>query len=90
MCENSDFTMKLKEINVELSGTSQRYINKCCESESDGKIDGFGAGYCKHRGGVTIAIWCYAVVCHWVCSVCQGRVQIGWGWSSSLVRIAVW
>jgi hypothetical protein len=39
------------EINVELSGNSERYVNECCESESDGKIDGFGAGCCKRRGG---------------------------------------
>jgi hypothetical protein len=52
MRKNSDFTMKINEINLELSGTSQRYINECCESESDGKIDGFSAGYCKCRGGV--------------------------------------
>jgi hypothetical protein len=51
MGENSDFTMKINEINVELSGNSQRYVNECCESESDGKIDGFGAGCCKCRGG---------------------------------------
>jgi hypothetical protein len=49
--ENSDFTMKLNEINVELSGNSPRYINECCESESDGKIDSFSAGCCKCRGG---------------------------------------
>jgi hypothetical protein len=41
MHENSDFATKINEINVELSGNSQRYINECCESESDGKIDGF-------------------------------------------------
>jgi hypothetical protein len=51
MCENSDFATKLNEINVELSGNSQRYINECCESELDGKIDSFSAGYCKCRGG---------------------------------------
>jgi hypothetical protein len=28
---------------VKLSGNSQRYVTKCCESESDGIIDGFGA-----------------------------------------------
>jgi hypothetical protein len=43
MRENSDFVMKINEINVELSGNSQRYVNECCESESDGKFDGFGA-----------------------------------------------
>jgi hypothetical protein len=32
---------KINEIYVELSGNSQRYVNECCESESDGKIDGF-------------------------------------------------
>jgi hypothetical protein len=41
--ENSDFATKITEINVELSGNSQRYVNECCESESDGKIEGFGA-----------------------------------------------
>jgi hypothetical protein len=51
MHENFDFVMKINEINIELSGNSQRYINECCESESDGKIDGFGATYCKRRGG---------------------------------------
>jgi hypothetical protein len=35
--------MKINEINVELSGNSQRYVYECCESESDGNIDGFGA-----------------------------------------------
>jgi hypothetical protein len=49
--ENSDFAMDINEINVELSENSQRYVNECCESESDGKIDGFGAGCCKRRGG---------------------------------------
>jgi hypothetical protein len=43
MHENSDFKTEINEINVELSGNSQRYVNECCESESDGKIDGFGA-----------------------------------------------
>jgi hypothetical protein len=57
MREYSDFMTKINEINVELSGHSQRYINECCESESDGKIDGFSTGCCKRRGGVTIAIW---------------------------------
>jgi hypothetical protein len=51
MRENSDFAMKINEINVELSENSLRYVNECCESESDGKIDGFGAGCCKRRGG---------------------------------------
>jgi hypothetical protein len=64
MCENSDFAMKINEINVELSGRSQRYMNECCESESDGKIDGFGAGCCKRRGGVAVAIWCYSSCWH--------------------------
>jgi hypothetical protein len=41
MHENSDFMTKINEINVELSGNLQRYVNECCESESDGKIDGF-------------------------------------------------
>jgi hypothetical protein len=58
MHENSDFAMKINEINVELSGNSQRYVNECCESESDGIIDVFGAGCCKRRGGVAIAMWC--------------------------------
>jgi hypothetical protein len=39
MHENSDFMTAINEIYIELSGHSQRYINKCCESESDGKID---------------------------------------------------
>jgi hypothetical protein len=56
--ENSDFATKINEINVELSGNSQGYVNKCCESESDGIIDGFGAGCCKRRGGVAVAVWC--------------------------------
>jgi hypothetical protein len=47
MRENSDCVTKINEINVELSGNSQRYVNECCESESDGKIDGFSAGCCK-------------------------------------------
>jgi hypothetical protein len=58
MCENSDFTTEINEINVELSGNSQRYVNECCESESNGNIDGFSAGYCKRRGGVAVAMWC--------------------------------
>jgi hypothetical protein len=58
MHENSDFATNINEINVELSGNSQRYINECCESESHGRIDGFGACCCKHRGGVTVALWC--------------------------------
>jgi hypothetical protein len=51
MCKNSDFATKINEINVELSGNSQRYMNECCESEFDGKFDGFSAGCCKYRGG---------------------------------------
>jgi hypothetical protein len=47
---------KINEINIELSGNSQRYVNECCESESDRKIDGFAAHCCRHRGGVAIAI----------------------------------
>jgi hypothetical protein len=47
MHENSDVTMKINEINVELSGNSQRYVNECCKSESNRKIDGVSAGYCK-------------------------------------------
>jgi hypothetical protein len=43
MRENSDFTTKINEIDVELSGNSQRYVNEYCESESDGKTDGFAA-----------------------------------------------
>jgi hypothetical protein len=56
MRENSDSAMKITEINVELSGNSQRYVIECCKSESDGIIDGFGARFCKHRGGVTIVL----------------------------------
>jgi hypothetical protein len=63
MRENSDFATKINEINVELSGNSQRYINECCESESDGKIDAFGAGCCKRRGGVAVAMWCVYATC---------------------------
>jgi hypothetical protein len=41
MRQNSDFVTKISEINVELSGNSQRSVNECCESESDdGKVDG--------------------------------------------------
>jgi hypothetical protein len=58
MRENCDFATKIYEINGELSENSQRYINECCESESDGKIDGFGAGCCKRSGGVAVAMWC--------------------------------
>jgi hypothetical protein len=46
----------INEINVQLSENFQRYVNECCKSESDGKIDGFSTSYCKYRGGVTIAI----------------------------------
>jgi hypothetical protein len=58
MRENSDFATKINEINVELSENFQRYVNECCESEFDGKSDGFGAGCCKRRGGVAVAMWC--------------------------------
>jgi hypothetical protein len=51
--ENYDFIMDINEINVELSETFQRYVNECCESESDGNINGFNTGYCKHRGGAS-------------------------------------
>jgi hypothetical protein len=61
MRENSDFATKINEINVELSENFQRYINECCESEFDGKSDGFGAGCCKRRGG--------GRRCHVVCIV---------------------
>jgi hypothetical protein len=50
--------MGINEINVELSENVQRYVNECCESESDGKIDSFDAGCCKCRGGVAVAVWC--------------------------------
>jgi hypothetical protein len=50
-CENSDFVTDINEINVELSENFQRYIIEYCESEFDGKIDGFHAGCCKCRGG---------------------------------------
>jgi hypothetical protein len=62
MHENSDFATKINEIYVELSENSQRYVNECCESESDGKIDGFGAGCCKCSGGVAVAVWFDRVV----------------------------
>jgi hypothetical protein len=54
--------MKVNKINVELSGNSQRYINEHCESESNRKIDSFGTGYCKCRGGVAVAMW-YVAQC---------------------------
>jgi hypothetical protein len=50
--------MGINEINVELSENLRRYVNECCESKSDGKIDGFSAGSCKRRGGVAVAVWC--------------------------------
>jgi hypothetical protein len=50
--------MDINEINVELSENFERYLNECCESESDGKNDGVGAGCCKRRGGVPVAMWC--------------------------------
>jgi hypothetical protein len=52
MRENSDFATKINEINVELSENLQRYVNECCESESDGKIDGF-------RGRSTRALYAF-------------------------------
>jgi hypothetical protein len=52
--ENSDFMMDINEINVELSENVQRYINQCCKSESNGKLNGFGAGYCKCRGALPL------------------------------------
>jgi hypothetical protein len=80
MRKNSDFVTKTNEIYVELSGNSQRYVNECWESESDGKIDDFGAGCCKRRGGspllcgvidihrLTLALQTYtvAIIIHWV------------------------
>jgi hypothetical protein len=57
MRENSDFATDINEINLELSENIQRYVNECYESEFDGKTDGFGAGCCKCRGGVAIAMW---------------------------------
>jgi hypothetical protein len=42
--------MDINEINVELSENIQRYVNECCESKSDGKIDGFGTGCYLHPG----------------------------------------
>jgi hypothetical protein len=51
--ENCDFAMDIKEINVEDSESFQRYVNECCESESDGKIDGFVPGCllaCTYKG----------------------------------------
>jgi hypothetical protein len=51
MHENSDFMTKINEINVELSGNSQRYVNEYCKSESNRKIDSFSTGCCKRRGG---------------------------------------
>jgi hypothetical protein len=69
MRENSDFETSINEIYVELSGNSQRYVNECCESESDGKIDGFAAGCCKRRGGgVAVAVWycdCESIEMHY-------------------------
>jgi hypothetical protein len=52
--ENSDFAMDINEINIELSDNVQRYINQCCKAESDGKLNGFGAGCCKRRGGLPL------------------------------------
>jgi hypothetical protein len=49
--KNSDFATDINEIYVELSENSQRYVIECCEPESDGTINGFGAGCCKRRGG---------------------------------------
>jgi hypothetical protein len=57
MRENSDFATKINELNVELSGNSQSDVNEYYESESDGNIDGFGAGCCKCSGGVAVAMW---------------------------------
>jgi hypothetical protein len=66
--ENSDFTTDINELNVELSQNLQRYVNECCESESDGKIDGFAAGCCKRRGRVAIAMW-YSSSAITICSL---------------------
>jgi hypothetical protein len=44
MHKNSDFTIEIHEIYIELSENLQRYENEYCESESDGKIDGFSTG----------------------------------------------
>jgi hypothetical protein len=45
MCKNSDFTIQINEINLELSENVQRYVNECCKSESDGKIDAVQVGH---------------------------------------------
>jgi hypothetical protein len=57
MYENSNIMTKINEIYLGLCGNSPRYVNEYCESESDGKVDGFIAGCGKCRGGVAIAIW---------------------------------
>jgi hypothetical protein len=61
--KNSDFATEINEIYVELSENSQRYVIECCEPESNGTINGFGAGCCKCRGGVAAGLW-YKYIFH--------------------------
>jgi hypothetical protein len=56
MHENSDFAMKINEINIELSGNSQTYVNECCDSESDGKSIVSVLVVANAGGGFTIAM----------------------------------
>jgi hypothetical protein len=43
--------MDINEINLELPEHFQRYVNECCESESDGKTDGFVLVVANAGGG---------------------------------------
>jgi hypothetical protein len=74
MRETSDFATKIKEIYVKLSGNSQRYITECCESEFDGKTDGFGADCCKRRAGVAVAV-CIVLVYLFIDLLIHTRMQ---------------
>jgi hypothetical protein len=59
--ENSDFAMNINEINIELSQNLQRYINECCKSKSDRKIDGFGPGCCQCSRGSPLLCGVFAI-----------------------------
>jgi hypothetical protein len=82
MHENSDFMIDINDINIELSGNRQRYVNKCSKSEANGKIDGFSAG--SNASSVAEVAWCECIrlcsgdasLSHWVTShLCIGIVH---------------
>jgi hypothetical protein len=66
--------MDINEINVELCESFQRYVNECCEFASDGKIDGFGAGCCKCRGGCRCCVVIYLFI-YFLINACNLKVM---------------